>query len=171
MMKKSIKSNPILAYLLLTFIISWLFWVIPMISNLPNDIYFGIILVGGFGPAISGFILLHIQSGKKIKIASKSLFWLFTFLFALLLFVTHYLVNNEAPLNNFWFNLKDIGLFATVILLACSLFWGLLVSNSRNNNLKENFLKSFLFNKSKIKWYAFAFLFYPILYALVFLFG
>ena len=155
----------------MTFTISWLFWITPMLINLPKDIYFGIILLGGFGPAISGFILLHFQSGKKIEIASMPLFWLFSFLFGLLLLVTHYLVNNEARLSEFWYNLKDVGLFATFILIACSLFWGLLVSNSKNNNLKENYLKSFLFNKSKIKWYAFAFLFYPILYILGFVLG
>ncbi len=170
-MKSLIRSNPIISYLIITFTISWLFWFIPMIINLPNDIYLSIILVGGFGPAISGFILLFIQSGKKIAIASKSLFWIFSFLFGLLLFVTHYLVNNDARLSKFWYNLKDVGLFATFILLACALFWGLLVSNSKNNGLRENYLKSFLFDKSKIKWYTFALLFYPVLYVLGFALG
>ena len=170
-MKSLIRSKPIISYLVTTFTISWLFWFTPMIINLPDDIYLSIILVGGFGPAISGLILLHIQSGKKIAIASKSLFWIFSFVFGLLLFVTHYLVNNEARLSKFWFNLKDVGLLATFILLACALFWGLLASNSKNSGLRENYLKSFLFDKSKIKWYVFALLFYPVLYVLGFAFG
>ena len=142
-----------------------------MLINLPNDLYLSVILVGGFGPAISGLILLFILSGKKITIASKPLFWIFSFLFGLLLLVTHYLVNNEARLRDFWYNLKDVGFIAALILSACALFWGLLVSNSKNNGLRENYLKSFLFDKSKVKWYAFALLFYPVLYVLGFVFG
>ncbi len=120
MMKNLIKHYLIPSYLLLTFTISWLFWVAPMIIDLPKDIYFGIILVGGFGPAISGFILLNLQSGRKIEIASKSLFWIFSLLFGILLIVTHYLVNNEARLSEFWYNLKDVGLLATIILFGAA---------------------------------------------------
>jgi len=170
-MKSLIRSNPIISYLIITFLITWLFWFAPMIISLPKDIYFSIIMVGGFGPAISGFILLHIESDKKIAIASKSLFWVFSFLFGFLLFVTHYLVNHDARLSEGWYDLKDVGIVATLILLACAFFWGLLVSNSKNSGLKENYLKSFLFDKTKIKWYAFALLFYPVLYVLGFALG
>lgn len=170
-MKSIIRSNPTISYLIITFTISWLFWFTPLIVNLPNDIYFGIILVGGFGPAISGLILLYVQSGKKIAIASKPLFWIFSFLFGLLLIVTHYLVNNEARLSKFWYNLKDVGFIGALILSACAIFWGLLASSSKNTNLKENYLKTFLFDRSKFKWYAFALLFHPILYILGFALG
>ncbi|WP_370392167.1 CPBP family intramembrane glutamic endopeptidase [uncultured Winogradskyella sp.] len=170
-MIRLLKSNPSISYLVITFVISWLFWFSPIFIDLPDDIYFSIIVVGGFGPAISGLVLLHLQSSKKITIASRSLFWIVSFAFALLLAMTHYLVNNEARLGKFWFKLKDIGLIAIVILLLCSLFLGLLASNSKNNDLKENYLKSLIFDKTKIKWYVLAVLFYPVLYILGFAFG
>ncbi len=46
-----------------------------------------------------------------------------------------------------------------------------MISNSKNKKLRENYLKSFLFDKTRIKWYVFAILFYPALYALSYVLG
>ena len=79
--------------------------------------------------------------------------------------------NSDSWGRNFWNGLNDISILGVILLLSSCFFWGLLMSNSKNKILKENYLKSFLFDSTKIKWYAFAFLFYPILYALGFAFG
>ena len=172
--KKIIKSNPIISYLIITFLITWSFWFAPMIISLPKDINLGIILIGGFGPAIAAFILLHIYSGIRIKIELKSLFWLFSFIAILIISLVTVFVkigNSSTWDRNFWNGLNDLSILGAILLLASCFFWGLMMSNSKNINLRENFLKSFLFDSTKIKWYAFAFLFYPILYALGFVFG
>jgi membrane protease YdiL (CAAX protease family) len=45
------------------------------------------------------------------------------------------------------------------------------MSNSKNTDIKENYLKSFLFDKTRIKWYMFAILFYPALYTFNYVLG
>ena len=173
-MKKIIKSNPIISYLIITFLITWSFWFTPMIISLPKDINLGIILIGGFGPAIAAFILLHICSGIRIKIELKSLFWLFSFIAILIISLATLFVkigNSSTWDRSFWNGLNDLSILGVILLLASCFFWGLMMSNSKNINLRENYLKSFLFDRTKIKWYAFAFLFYPVLYALGFAFG
>ena len=173
-MKSLITSNPIISYLILTFIITWSFWFVPMIISLPKDINLGIILIGGFGPAIAAFILLHINSGIKIKIESKPLFWLFSVIAMVIISLAYFFVKNgtsDAWARNFWDGLNELSILGVILLLASCFFWGLMMSNSKKINLTENYLKSFLFDISKLKWYAFAFLFYPVLYALGFMFG
>lgn len=173
-MKSLIRSNPIISYLIITFLITWLFWFTPMIISLPKDIILGIILIGGFGPAIAAFILLHFHSGIKIKIESKSLFWIFSVIAILIISLAFFFVkngNSDAWGRNFWNGLNELSVLGVILLLASCFFWGLMMSNSKKLNLRENYLKSFLFDSSKLKWYAFAVLFYPILYALGYVFG
>ena len=173
-MKRLIKSNPITSYLIITFIITWSFWFTPMIISLPKDINLGIILIGGFGPAISAFILLHICSGTRIKIELKSLFWLFSFIAILIIGLATVFVkigNSSTWDRNLWNGLNDLSILGVLLLLASCFFWGLMMSNSKNIYLRENYLKSFLFDKTRIKWYVFAILFFPASYMLSYTMG
>ena len=173
-MKRLIKSNPITSYLIITFIITWSFWFTPMIISLPKDINLGIILIGGFGPAISAFILLHICSGTRIKIELKSLFWLFSFIAILIIGLATVFVkigNSSTWDRNLWNGLNDLSILGVLLLLASCFFWGLMMSNSKNISLRENYLKSFLFDKTRIKWYVFAILFFPASYMLSYTMG
>ncbi len=170
-MKNFIKSHPIISYTLITFTISWFFWGSSIVINFSDDIFLGVILVGGFGPAIAAFIMMHVQSEKKITLGSNRLFWSSSFVAIAVVVVTYFLVQSatdEAWKTSVWFGLKDPGLVAIFLITACCLFWGLLVSNAYNEDLKENFLTSFLFQKKKIKWYAFALLLFPAIYSLSF---
>lgn len=137
--------------------------------EIPKDVYLGIILLGNLGPAIAAFIFLHYQSGSKIRIQSKSLFWLF-FSILLILFILIRLLAELGYSDNWVFNeyngFMDIGVLGTLLLLVYCFIWGLFMSNAGNKKLKENYLESFLFNQKKWKWYILALLIYPALYAL-----
>lgn len=173
-MKKLIRSNPIISYLIITFLITWSFWFAPMIISLPKDIKLGIILIGGFGPAIAAFILLHFNSGKKIEIHSKSSFWIFSIIAILIICLATFFVksgNSDNWDRNLWNGLNELSVLGMILLMASCFFWGLMMSNARNINLKENFLKSFLWDKTRIKWYVFALLFFPATYALSYILG
>ena len=145
-----------------------------MIISLPKDINLGIILIGGFGPAISAFILLHICSATRIKIELKSLFWLFSFIAILVIGIASVFVkmgNSNTWDRNLWNGLDELSILGVILLLASCFFWGLMMSNSKNIGLRENYLKSFLFDKTKIKWYVLAILFIPVIYMLSFALG
>ncbi len=174
-MKKFVSTNPIIVFVLLAYLISWSFWCLPIIMEIPKYVFIGIILLGGFGPATSAFLLLHFQSGSRIRIQSKSLFWLF-FSILLILFILIRLLlelgyGGSWIRNNFYNGIMDIGVLGTLLLLAFCFIWGLFMSNARNKELKENYLESFLFNKKKWKWYLWALLIYPVVYALSYTLG
>lgn len=171
-MKKRIKSSPIISYLILTFFISWVCWWFPLFYQLPKDILFGLNLVGILGPPIAAFILIHIISDEKIKINSKRLFWSFFILTVFILIWRFYIVEKGGnDWNGFYPKLSDFSLLGIILPLLCCLFLGVNASNALNKNLKENYLKTLLFEKEKIKWYLFALLFYPLLYASSFFIG
>ncbi len=170
-MKNFIKSHPNISYVLFTFIISWSFWGSSLVVNYSDDMFLGITLVGGFGPALAAFVLMHIQSDMKLTLGNHRLFWLSSFIAIGVVVVTYFLVQDagaEGYKNNFWSGLEDPGVPAIFLITICCLFWGLLVSNATNRGLKENYLKSFLFHSNKIKWYAFALLLLPAVYLLSF---
>ena len=171
-MKKWIKSYPILSYLILTFTITWTFWWIPLFYEFSNDLSFGIFLIGGLGPPIAAFILIHIISDVKIKINSTRLFWSFFILCIFILVWKFYTVEKGVnDWNGFYPKLSDFSASGIILAIACCLFLGLNASNAVNKSLKENYLKTLLFEKGKIKWYVFALLFYPFLYVSSFLIG
>jgi membrane protease YdiL (CAAX protease family) len=143
-----------------------------MIFELQKDMFFGINFVGILGPAIAAFILIHIITDEKIKINSARLFWSFFILSVLILIWRFYIVEKGGnDWNGFYPKLSDFSLFGIVLTLLCCLFLGLNASNALNKSLKENYLKTLLFEKAKIKWYLFALFFYPILYVSSFLIG
>ena len=171
-MKNFINSHPILSYLILTFGISWFCWLLPMFIEIEKDVLFGINFVGILGPPIAAFILLHVLSGAKIKIGSKKLFFIFFLLCLAIVFARLYSVETGGrDWNGFYPKLSDIRMIGYILPLLCCFFLGLNASNALNKNLKENYIKTLLPEKSKIKWYLFALLFYPFLYASSFLIG
>lgn len=159
-MKKIFSDNPTIVFVILAYIISWTFWCLPIIIELPKDIYLGIVLLGNFGPSVAAFILLHYQSGIKIRIQSKSLFWIFFTVLLMLFMLIRLLMElgfSGWDRFNFYVGIMDIGVPGILLLLVCCFIWGLFMSNARNKKLKENFLESFIFNKKKWKWYVLAF--------------
>ncbi|HTO14470.1 MAG TPA: CPBP family intramembrane glutamic endopeptidase [Edaphocola sp.] len=164
-MKKLVKTFPILSYLVLTFTITWTFWWIPLFYELSNDITSGVFFIGGLGPPIAAFILIHIISDVKIRINSIKLFWGFFILCVSILIWKYYTVEKGgADWNGFYPKLSDFRTTGIILTIFGCLFLGLNASNATNKSLKENFLKTLLFDKSKRKWYLFALLFYPLLY-------
>ena len=73
-MKSFLVSRPILSFILITFAITFSFWFAPVLFELPPDIDLGLLILGGCGPLIAGYVLTLLQSGAKIKLGSKTLF-------------------------------------------------------------------------------------------------
>jgi membrane protease YdiL (CAAX protease family) len=86
-MKKIIQNNPVISFIVITFVFSWTLWLLMILSNkhiLPFQ--FPTNFLGSFGPAIGGLIVTAVISGKKgIKTMLRSLiklktsFWAYGF--------------------------------------------------------------------------------------------
>lgn len=171
-MKKIIKSYPIVSFLILTFFISWVCWCLPLIIELPKDIIFGLNFVGVLGPPIAAFILMHIISDVRVEINSVKLFWGFSILTVSIILWRLYIVElGGGDMGGFYPKFSDFGILGIILTLVCCSFLGINASNALNKSLKENYIRTLLFEKDKIKWYLVALLFYPFLYMSSFLIG
>jgi membrane protease YdiL (CAAX protease family) len=139
--------------------ITFSFWFLQVIVPLPVDIAFGTIMIGGFGPMISGYIITVVNSGETIKIKSKSIFIaVFVAASAILILRLYFINNGLKNANGKIPHLNDVGLLS-YILIACAFFvFALAISNATNTRLKENYFRSFFYEKGKVKWYIIGFL-------------
>lgn len=153
-MKELFKSKPILSFILLTFGITFTFWFLPVIVSLSKDIGFAMILLGSCGPLIAGYLITVINSAEKIKINSKPIFFTIFIVVALVLFLRMYFVNNGlSDINGKVPTLNEVSILGYILFGILLFILGINFSNATNLKLKENYLKSSLFEKGKAKWY------------------
>ncbi|OZV70536.1 CPBP family intramembrane glutamic endopeptidase [Winogradskyella aurantia] len=156
-MKELFTSKPILSFILVTFGITFAFWFLPVIVSLPKDIGFAMILIGSCGPLIAGYLITVISSREKIKVNSKPIFISVIIVVALVLFLRIYFVNNGlSDVNGKIPTLTEVSILGYVLFGIVLFILGINFSNAPNLNLKENYLKSSLFEKGKSKWYIIA---------------
>ena len=62
-MQALFKNRPVLSYLLITFFITYLFWFLPVLIEIPRDIGFSLNLIGGCGPLIAAFLITALLLG------------------------------------------------------------------------------------------------------------
>ena len=73
------QAHPLLAFLLITFAWTWLFWlaVIPMPGR--NDLLLVmIVLIGGYGPAIGAILTLGLRNGLTLARSRQQLITMMT---------------------------------------------------------------------------------------------
>ena len=163
-MKTLFKSYPILSFVILAYIITFFFWFLPAVVSLPTDVVFGIILIGGFGPMFPAYLITAVNSGEKIRIKSIPIFIGIFVAASTIVIIRLYLVNNGMSDNNGTSpHLSEVTFPGWISIAAAVFFLAFLVSNAFNGNLKENFLRSFLYEKGKLKWYIFGLAFFIVL--------
>ena len=163
-MKNSIKSKPVISYLIITFLITYLLWFSPVVLELATDLKFAILILGGCGPLIGAYIVLLLQSESKIKIHSIKLFLLFFSLAFGAIYLDLYSMGLEGSgEDDFKPSLNEVGLISWILIVLFCFITALILSNAKNPQLKENFITSILPVKSKVKWYIIGLLLFPIL--------
>lgn len=171
-MKRLFISKPIISYILITFVITYFFWFLPVLVNLPKDITFGCILIGSCGPLLAGYCITLINSNSKIVISSKSIFLFVFFASAITLGLRIYFSNKGlSDINGKIPKINEVSITGYLLFALLCLILALNASNATNKGLNENYLKSFLFEKSKWKWYLFALLFLPMIALLSYTLG
>jgi len=171
-MKTLFHSNPILSFILITFLITFGLWFFPVFITIPQDIEFATIVLGSCGPLIAGLVLTVIRSGEKIRIHSKKIFLIAFILASTVIAVRLYFADNGLPdINGKIPNLSEFSILGFIILFVPLFIIGLNYSNATNHNLKENYLRSAIFEKGKAKWYVVAIFLLVILSLLSYFIG
>ncbi|MEY8020181.1 CPBP family intramembrane glutamic endopeptidase [Muriicola sp. SD30] len=157
-MKELFKFKPIISFILLTFIITFSFWFLPVMIAIPKDLEFAFILIGSCGPLIAAYVITVINSDEKFTIKSKPIFLAVFIAATILLFLRIYFagkglsdlngeVNGKIP------TLNEISVLGYLMLTIPLLILSINASNATNKKLNENYLTSFIYNNSKLKWY------------------
>ncbi|WP_165764760.1 type II CAAX endopeptidase family protein [Winogradskyella aurantia] len=121
---------------------------------MPKDIGFAMILIGLCGPLIAGYLITIINSVEKIKIDSKPIFFTVFIVTALVLFLRLYFVNNGwHDINGNVPDLNEVSILGYICFGIVLFILAINFSNATNLKLKENYIKSSLFEKGKVKWY------------------
>lgn len=163
-MKQFITSKPIVSYLLATYLITFSLWFAPSVFNVTLDVRFGLFIVGGCGPLIAAYFVTLVQSNRKVEIPSLKVF-LFFFILSLstICFLMYSLELGNTREEGFTPQLKDVNIIGWFLILLFCFITGINASNAKNVKLKENYIKSFLFEKSKIRWYILVLILFPVL--------
>jgi len=163
-LKSLFKSLPSLSFVLLTFLITFFFWFLPVWIDLPKDIGLSLTLLGGCGPLIAGYLITVINSGSSVKVSSWPLFIVIFLGAFIVLALRLYLIDHGmSDANGLMPALWEVGPAAYTIFGIIFFILGLNISNALNTELKENYIKSFLFNRAKTKWYLLAIFLLPIM--------
>ena len=169
-MKKVMKSNPIISFILITFLISVPLDFSSIWFNIPKDISFGITLIAVISPLIAALIMLFITSGRRIKIGSLKIFVIVTLICSSFLITRLFLLEKGMPSS--WIPLlKDMSVLGYLVAGIALIIIALNLSHIKNTSLKENYIKTFSFNYKTIEWYLFALLSGPVFFAISYLLG
>lgn len=156
-MKQTFDSYPVLSFLGLTFAITFLTWFSPLFLDLPTDISFALMLIGGCGPLIAGYTITVIRSQTHFRISSWPVFLAIFFGSLVVLWVRLYLIDHGmSDGNGNMPRLDEISGIGYGLFLLLGLILGWNASNWNNSALKENYLTSFLFERKMIPWYLLA---------------
>jgi uncharacterized protein len=175
-MKNFAHQYPVWSYLIGAFSITYLFWFLPVIVEISEDLSFALMLLGGMGPLVSALVVSSLRSNSSLRLGSGKIFLLFFLLLSLVLFLRIYFNGffTVSP-NKSFPDLETFGIGSIVVLLLVFALYGFNISQVNNKNLHENYIRSFFVEKGKLKWYLIAFGVIPFIfmssYGLGWLFG
>ncbi len=166
MIKKIVDSKPKISFVFLTYFITYICWFSPYFFEVPKDFTACLLLLGMSAPFISGFLIVLIRSSVRPIIYDRRIF-IITFLILSFVIVCRFAFADHEYFEsglNFIPKISEIGIFAWVFLFSILILISFTISNCRNGQLKGNYLQSFSFSKSKIKWYVIGFLLIPLIF-------
>lgn len=150
---KLLKNNQLKAYFILTFLISWILFNLPLIISLDELSNFMIIIIGGAGPALAAIIMALIINPRRIQTPNlkKWIVFLIVFFLTLILKILYLQIN-----------LTEVSLLALFLLIINAAIVGYIISGGLSGfEGIKNLLNKLYVWRVPIRWYFFAFFFYP----------
>lgn len=171
-MKELFKSKPILSFILITFVITFSFWFLPVMLSISKDLGFAFFLIGMCGPLIGGYVITVINSEEKFKIKSRPIFFSVFIGSAIVLFLRMYFAGNGlSDVNGKIPTLNEISVLGYMVFVLPLFILSVNASNATNKGLKENYLTSFIYKNGKLKWYLIGIFLFVILSLLSYFIG
>lgn len=160
------QKHPVLAFLLISFAWSWLFWFAAIPFRGQPLLVMPIVFIGGYGPAIGGILTLGLRSGLQLDPSPKKTVTLvIASLVIFALISLQYLVGN---IPNYETLAENLTLLTTALIVAvvltASLVGGWVISSavSSNADIRAR-MASILPWRLPLGWTVVALLFYPVM--------
>ena len=129
-------------------------------------------MIGCCGPLVAGYVITVIKSDEKFKIKSKPIFLTVFIVATIVLFLRMYFVGNGlSDVNGKVPNLSEISILGYIVFIIPLFIISVNTSNATNKKLKENYLTSFIYTNSKLKWYLIGIFLFIILSLLSYFIG
>ncbi|WP_297093751.1 CPBP family intramembrane glutamic endopeptidase [uncultured Draconibacterium sp.] len=143
-----------------------------MIPIIPKDIKFGLFLLGGCGPLVAGYLMQIINSNAKLNIGLNRIFLIVATVSTIVIIFRLYLIKFGMPdTGGFFPTLNEISAVGYFIIILSVLILSINAGNAVNQNIKENYIQSFLFNRRLLNWYLIAFFVFPIIFIISYFIG
>jgi membrane protease YdiL (CAAX protease family) len=160
------QTRPVLAFLILAFGWTWLFWLgaIPLRGR-DDLLLMTVVFVGGYGPAVAGILTLGLKNGLRLfDMDRKSvLTMLLSAVFIFGLMTVRYLVG---PVSGYEGLPADLTLSAPILIMAiaASLYGGKMIASafSSNADIRQK-MASILPARKSLGWVLFSLIFFPVL--------
>jgi membrane protease YdiL (CAAX protease family) len=162
-MKSFVKKRPVLAFLLINFVWTWLFWfaAIPFRAQ-ERLLVTGLVLIGGYGPALAGVLTLSLKSDKKTDLSLNR--WITLIVATAVVFGVMALRYGVGNVPNYDILAEDLTLSVPIVTaaLVASLVGGWVISSavSRNDEVRVR-MASMLPWRRPSGWTLLALIFYP----------
>ena len=159
------QTHPVLAFLLITFAWTWLFWLAVIPLREGNDLLLMlIVLIGGYGPAIGGILTLGLKNGISLALSRQQLLVLVTTAATILgLMIIRYWVGIIPGYDRLPANLTLSGPIIIAALGVC-LVGGWVIAHARSSNIDvREKMASLLSVHLPWRWTLFALFFFPVL--------
>lgn len=159
------RNRPILTFLLINFGWTWLFWLLAIPVGSDSELLAQIlVIIGGFGPAISGIATLAIKSQERSRISAKQL--LTMMLTSVLIFGVMALRYRAGNIDGFSMLAEDLTISAPIIAAVAfaALIGGWVISSAAasNQDIRQR-MASMLPWRASPGWSVLGILFYPAL--------
>lgn len=160
-----VKKRPVITFLLINFVWTWLFWFSAIPFSARNDLLVvSLVMVGGYGPALAGIATIGLRSGMRIDLSFRKVVTLV--MSSGLIFGVMALRYRTGNIPNFNMLAEDLTLNASIIAAAlfASLLGGWMISSavSTNNEIRQRMASILPWRVSTV-WTIIGIIFYPML--------
>jgi len=157
------QKHPVITFLLINFAWTWLFWFAAIPFRAQNDLLvMGMVMIGGFGPAIGGVLTLGLKNGLMLDLSAKRLAALGVAAAVIfVLMALRYRAGNIPGYDTLADNLTLTAPIVATVLAAC-LVGGWVISNavSKSAAIRAR-MASILPWRLPLGWTVLALMFYP----------
>jgi len=163
-MKNIAKKYPVITFLIITFLWTWLLWFIAVPYRGQSLLVMSIVMLGGFGPAIGGIITLGLNNNSRPDFSSKRLVaMMISSIIIFGLMAMRYKVGNIPYYETLAENL-ELSLPIILISMVTSLVGGWVISSAVSKNIDiRRRMSSILPVRLPVGWTILGFSFYPLM--------